>query len=137
MSNESLRASSRALIFVGLAVAVSACKDKEGSGFSKISSVTAYGTVTVDGVPLQSGVPVTLQALLPDCQTRGLADGSGRTNSEGGYRAYVSGYEPTRLTCVRATVILPSGDSLTSTRTVYFRFSQPYDSVRIDISNSP
>ncbi len=136
MNNESLRASFRALIFVGLAVAVSACKDGWTPPLGTTAAI-AYGTVTIDSTPIQSGVSVTLQSLLSDCETRGLAAGSGRTNSNGEFRAYVSGHEPTRPICVRATVKLPSGDSLTSTRTVHFRNSEPYDSVRIDISNSP
>ena len=91
-----------------------------------------YGTVTVDDISLHERKVVA--GYSSDCTEHfgGFSDG-GVVDPEGNYRVGVTRLTGEGTVCVAALIELASGDTLRATGTAYFRHSQPYDSVRIDL----
>ena len=96
---------------------------------------TVYGTVMVDGVPID-GQSVTLAMRDSVCSRFYGNLSSSPTDKAGNYRRSISrSYDPTKVFrfCVTASSRTINGDSATAVGILPLRFNPPYDSIRLDL----
>jgi len=105
------------------------------------ATAAVFGRVqTADGTPIALAMVLAYVAWDGDCGRREHPDGSTAARSDGSYTLWIAAGGEDPASCVRVRVRAPLesglGDAPDTTVTLAIRYTEPFDSIRVDATLS-
>ena len=126
----------------GAVIGLACGSPTDGCGCPPLPAVAAvFGRVqTADGAPVAQALVSAYIGWSGDCSWREFPDGSTMTRADGTYTVWVAGGEETQAICMRVRVRAPFESTLLdapdTTVTLALRYTEPFDSTRVDATLS-